>query len=94
MGVKSLDSSVGIATGYGSTTEGSGFESLWRQKYCTLHAVQTGSGNHQASYPMGTGGKAVGGGGVKLTTHLELVPRLNTLGSIHPFPHTSSWRGA
>jgi hypothetical protein len=34
---------------------------------------------HPASYPMGTGGsfsRAESGGGVKLTTHLHLVPRL------------------
>jgi hypothetical protein len=47
-----------------------------------------GSGTHQASYPMGTG---VGGissevkrPGVKLTTHLQLVPRSRKCGSIHP----------
>jgi hypothetical protein len=30
--------------------------------------------------------------GVKLTTHLQLVPRSRKCGSIHPLPHTSSWR--
>jgi hypothetical protein len=43
-----------------------------------LHSPQTGSGPHPASYPMGTGGGFTGGrysGGVKLTTHLQLVPR-------------------
>jgi hypothetical protein len=34
-----------------------------------LHTVQTGSGAHQASYTMGTGGD-------KLTIHLHLVPIL------------------
>jgi hypothetical protein len=28
---------------------------------------------------------------VKLTTHLQLVPRSRKCGSIHPLPHTSSW---
>jgi hypothetical protein len=34
------------------------------------------------------------GRGVKLTTHLQLVPRSRKCGSIHPFPHTPSWRSA
>jgi hypothetical protein len=34
------------------------------------------------------------GKGVKLTTHLQLVPRSRKRGSIHPLPHTSSWRSA
>jgi hypothetical protein len=41
--------------------------------------VQTGSGAHPASYPMGTGGSFPGvkrGRGVTLTTHPHLVPRL------------------
>jgi hypothetical protein len=43
-----------------------------------LHSVQTGSGTHPGSYPIGIGipspeDKAAGG--VKLTTHLHLVPR-------------------
>jgi hypothetical protein len=32
--------------------------------------------------------------GVKLTTHLQLVLRLRKGGSIHPIPHTPSWRSA
>jgi hypothetical protein len=32
--------------------------------------------------------------GVKLTTHLKLVPRSRKRGSIHPLPHTPSWRSA
>jgi hypothetical protein len=34
------------------------------------------------------------GRGVKLTTHLQLVPRSRKCGSIHQLPHTSSWRSA
>jgi hypothetical protein len=33
----------------------------------------------------------ISGRGVKLTTHLQLVPRLRNYGSLHPLPHTSSW---
>jgi hypothetical protein len=32
------------------------FEYRWGQKLSLLHVVQTGSGVHQTSYPMGTGG--------------------------------------
>jgi hypothetical protein len=32
--------------------------------------------------------------GVKLTTHLQLLPRSRKRGSIQPLPHTSSWRSA
>jgi hypothetical protein len=58
------------------------------QESSLLHIVQTVSGSHQASYPVGTGR------GVKLTTRLLLVPRSRKRGSIYPFPHTSSWRSA
>jgi hypothetical protein len=43
--LQSRDSSVGIATGYGLDDQVVGF----------LHVVQTGSGVHPGSYPMGTG---------------------------------------
>jgi hypothetical protein len=32
--------------------------------------------------------------GLKLTIHLQLVPRLRKYGSIHALPHTPSWRSA
>jgi hypothetical protein len=44
----SRDSSVGIATGYG-TTEESEFESRWGQEFSLLYVVHTGSGAHPAS---------------------------------------------
>jgi hypothetical protein len=31
---------------------------------------------------------------VKLTTHLQLVPRARKCGSVHPLPLTPSWRSA
>jgi hypothetical protein len=34
------------------------------------------------------------GGGLKLTTHLKLVPRSGKCWSIHPLPHTPSWNSA
>jgi hypothetical protein len=46
---------VGIATGYGLDDREVVFESRWGQELSLLHVVQTGSGVHPASYPMGTG---------------------------------------
>jgi hypothetical protein len=46
--------------------------------FSLLHSVQTGSVAHPASYPMGSMGlfpRGQSGRGVKLTTHLHLVPR-------------------
>jgi hypothetical protein len=53
------------------------------------HRIQTRSGTHPASYPMGTGGlfpRVQSGRGVKLTTHLHLVPRLRMREAIPPLP--------
>jgi len=52
------------------------------------HHVQTGSGAHPASHPMGVGGSFTGGKrpGVKLTSHLYLIPRLIRCGAIPPLP--------
>jgi hypothetical protein len=47
---------VGIATGYGLTTEGSELKFRWGQEFSLLHVVQTCSGVHPTSYPIGTGG--------------------------------------
>jgi hypothetical protein len=38
----------------GWTTKGPELESRWWQEF-SLHVVETGSGAHPASYPMGTG---------------------------------------
>jgi hypothetical protein len=54
----SRDSSVGIATGYGLDAPGSIPDSA---RFSLPHSVQTGSGIHPASYPMGTGGSFPGG---------------------------------
>jgi hypothetical protein len=58
---RSRDSIVGMATGMGWMREGSEFESHYSQEFSFLHVVQTGSGAHPASYPMGTGGSFPGG---------------------------------
>jgi hypothetical protein len=75
----SRDSSVGIALGYGLDNRGSRFRFPAEAGNFSLHQrIQKGSGSLPASYPMGTRGFFPGGkaaGGVKLTTHLHLVPR-------------------
>jgi hypothetical protein len=55
------DSVVGIATGYGLDNRGSEFESQWGQEFSVLHLIQTGSGVHPTSCPMGTGGSFLAG---------------------------------
>jgi hypothetical protein len=38
--------------------------------------------------------RGLSGRGVKMTSHLQLVPRSRKYGSIHPLPPTPLWRGA
>jgi len=46
-----------------------------------------------SSYSAGNGTAFLGvGRGVKLTTHLHLIPRLRMCGVMIPLPHTHSWR--
>jgi hypothetical protein len=40
------------------------------------------------------GYRGYSGRGVKLTTHLQLVPMSRKHGSIHPLPHSPSWRSS
>jgi hypothetical protein len=47
------------------------------------------SNGYRGLFPRGWSGR-----GVKLTTHLQLVPRSRKCGYIHPHPHTPSWRSA
>jgi hypothetical protein len=61
------------------------------QDFSLLHSVYTGSGAHPASYPMGTGGSFLVGHscrGMKLTTHLRLVPRSRKL---EVYLHSPTW---
>jgi hypothetical protein len=54
------DSVVGIATGHGLNDRGVGVPNSGSQQFSLLHVVQTGSGVHPTSYPMGTGGSFPG----------------------------------
>jgi hypothetical protein len=88
----SRDSAVVITTGYVLDGGGVGVTFPVGVRYFSLlNLVQTGSGAYPASYSMDTVGFAPG---VKLTIHLQLVPRLVIHGSIHPLPYTTSWHSA
>lgn len=52
-----------------------------------LQNVQTSSCTQPASYSLGTNWV------VKLTSHLDIVPRLRMSGDISPLPLTPSWHG-
>jgi hypothetical protein len=49
------DIAVGIATGYGLDARGMGAQVPVEARFFFHYVVQTGSGTHPASYPMGTG---------------------------------------
>jgi hypothetical protein len=52
----SRGSAVGIETGYGLDDLVVGVRGPVGSEFFLLHVVQTGSGAHLASYPIGTGG--------------------------------------
>jgi hypothetical protein len=58
---KSHDSSVGIVLGYGLDDQSSRVQFLVRAgKFFLHHCIQSGSGAHPASYPMGARGSFPG----------------------------------
>jgi hypothetical protein len=61
-GLEILDSSVGIALGYGLDDQGSSVRlPAGTGNFSLHHRVQNGSGAHPATYPMGNGGSFPGG---------------------------------
>jgi hypothetical protein len=80
-----------IATDYALDRRGFGVRVLKGQGSSPFHAVQTDSGAHLASYQMGICPFFRGqrDWGVKLTFHLQLVPRSEVCASTHPIPHTN-----
>jgi hypothetical protein len=90
----SRDSSVGIATGYGLDGQGVGVEVPIRSSIFFLHVVQTGSGVHPASYPMGNGGSFPA---VKAAGAFSSPPasaEVKKLWIYTSSPHAPSWRSA
>jgi hypothetical protein len=88
----SRNSSVGIATGYGLDDQGGGSSSPGRFK--NFHFSISSRPALRSTQPPIKWVPGVSGRGVKLTSHLQLVPRSRKCGSIHPLPYTSSWRNA
>jgi hypothetical protein len=58
--MRSQDSVVGIATGYGLDDRGIGVRVVVGQEFSLLYVVQTGSGIHPTSYPMVPGALSPG----------------------------------
>jgi hypothetical protein len=87
---QSWDSSVGIETGYGLDDLGS---IAGRGKSLSLlHSVQTNSGAHPASYPMGTGGVLLGDkvAGCEADHSPPTNAEVQNGGAIPPLLHTPS----
>jgi hypothetical protein len=81
--VKSRDSSVGIALGYGLDDRGSRVRlPAGAGNFSHHHRVQNGSGAHPSSYPVGTRGSFLGGE----ADHSPLVPGSIMRGAIPPLP--------
>jgi hypothetical protein len=85
----STSSVAGIAIGYGLDDWGVGVRVPVGSRIFSLRRPDQlwGPPNH-----ISTGYRGLFPRGVKLTTQLQLVPRWRKCGSIHPLPHTPSWR--
>jgi hypothetical protein len=93
----SRNNAVGIATGYG--LDGRGFKvrvpavatflSSPRRTDRFWGPPSVLSNGYRGIFPGGYNDR-----GVEVTSHLQLVTRSRIHGSIHPLPHTSSWRSA
>jgi hypothetical protein len=67
-----------------------------RQDFSLLHSVQTDSGAHQVSYPMGTGGSFPGvkWQGREADHSPPSSAEVKKGGAIPPLTHMSSWHNA
>jgi hypothetical protein len=91
-----VDSAVGIRTGYGQNVRGVGVRVAVRARFFSSHVVQTFSGAHPVSYPMGTGDLSprVKRPGREADHSPPIVPRPRICGSIPSLLRTSSWLSA
>jgi hypothetical protein len=87
-------SSVGIATCY--RLDGRGSVPGRSKRLSLLHRVQTGSGAHPTSYPMGTKGIFSGDKDVGAWSWLliSVITEVKNCGAIPPIPHMSLWHYA
>jgi hypothetical protein len=88
-------SAVGIATAYGLDDKEVGvLVPVWLRIVFSRYRLDWlwDQPNHMSNEYLWLflGGKAAGG--VKLTIHLQLVPRSRKRGPVNPLPHKSSWR--
>ena len=82
-----LNRAVGTVTRLAARLSGVGIPAEVRY-FSRLRNVHTSSGAHPASYSIPTGvlSRGQSGRGVRLFTHLQLVPRLRMSGVKHPLP--------
>jgi hypothetical protein len=83
---------AGIATGYGPDDWGVGVRVSVGSR--TLSSPRRPDRLWGPTSFLYNGYRGLSGQGVKVTTHLQLVPRSRKCGSIFPLPHTPSWPGA
>jgi hypothetical protein len=94
----SRNRAVSVATGYGLEDRETGVRvPVGSRIFSSSRRLDRPAlGSIQPPIPWVPGALSPGcnGRGVKLTTHLQLVPRSRKRGSIHPPPHASSWHSA
>jgi hypothetical protein len=84
-----------MATGYGLDNRRIGVPSPGRDKNLLLSASSRPAlESTQPHVQWVPGAPPPSDNYVKLTAHLQLLPKSRKRGSIHPLDHTSSWRGA
>jgi hypothetical protein len=85
--VRSLDNSVGIATGYGLDNGGVKNFLFSTSSKPALGPTSLLPNWYRGLFPRGYSGRGVK---LKLTIHIQLVPRSGICRSIYPLPHTPS----
>jgi hypothetical protein len=91
------DSAVGIAISYWLDDQGFVLRVPMGSRIFTSPCRSDrlwGLPNHLSNWYCGLFPRRWSGRGVKLTTHLQLVPRSRKRGSIQPLPYTPSWPSA